>query len=107
MEIYERLSKGKTTAPDDVLMRMGRAAKAAGRGEKATEAFSRVVYEFPFSDLAIAATSRPGQLAGLPVSDLIPAVSDQGQDDDQPVEELDVESAQASADNSRLDERDD
>jgi hypothetical protein len=45
-----------------------------------------------------------GPIRGLPVSDLIPAVSDQGQDDDQPVEELDVESAQASADNSRLEE---
>ena len=33
-------------------MRLGRAAKATGTTEKAIEAFSRVVYEFPFSDLA-------------------------------------------------------
>jgi hypothetical protein len=48
-----------------------------------------------------------GPTRGLPVSDLIPSVSDQGQDDDQPVEELDVESAQARADDPGLDERDD
>ena len=49
--------KAKTTAPDDVLMRLGRAANAAGNTEKAVEAFSRVVYEFPFSDLAAAASA--------------------------------------------------
>ena len=43
MEIYERLSKTKTTAPDDVLMRLGRAARAAGDPDKAADAFSRVV----------------------------------------------------------------
>ncbi len=31
LEIYERLSKVKTTAPDDVLMRLGHTAKAVGR----------------------------------------------------------------------------
>ena len=30
MEIYERLAATRTTAPDDVLMRLGRAARAAG-----------------------------------------------------------------------------
>ena len=52
MQVYERLSRTKSTAPDDVLMRFGRAARAAGHPDKATEAYSRVVYEFPFSDLA-------------------------------------------------------
>jgi soluble lytic murein transglycosylase len=65
MEIYERLSKTKTTAPDDVLMRLGRAARAAGDLQKSTEAFSRVVYEFPFSDLAIVAS---GELETLPIA---------------------------------------
>jgi soluble lytic murein transglycosylase len=55
LEIYDRLSRTKSVNPDDVLMRMGRAAKAAGHSEKATEAFTRLVYEFPFSDLATAA----------------------------------------------------
>ena len=34
LRIYERLSETKTTAPDDVLMRLGRAAKAIGRREE-------------------------------------------------------------------------
>jgi tetratricopeptide (TPR) repeat protein len=51
LAIYERLSATKTTAPDDVLMRVGRAAKATGDLEKAEKAFARVYYEFPFSDL--------------------------------------------------------
>ena len=53
--IYEKLSRTKTIAPDDVLMRLGRAAKTAGDADKATLAFSRVYFEFPFSELAIQA----------------------------------------------------
>ncbi len=52
LKIYERLSTVKTTTPDDVLMRMGRAAKASGDDKKATRAFSRVYYEYPFSELS-------------------------------------------------------
>src|SRR5262245_5542561 len=40
LEIYDRLSKTKTTQPDDLLMRMGRTARAAGRPEKAVDAYS-------------------------------------------------------------------
>ena len=69
MEVYERLSKTKTTAPDDVLMRFGRAAKTVGNTEKAAEAFSRLVYEFPFSDLAPLAG---GELDSLPVAPIAP-----------------------------------
>jgi soluble lytic murein transglycosylase len=65
MAIYARLAATKTTAPDDVLMRLGRAARASGDLDKATEAFSRVVYEFPFSDLAIIAS---GELETLPIA---------------------------------------
>ena len=65
MQVYERLSKTKTTAPDEVLMRFGRAAKAAGNPEKATEAYSRLVYEFPFSDLAPLASA---ELESLPIA---------------------------------------
>jgi len=55
--IYERLSKAPSPAPDDILMRLGRAAKAAGDNDKAANAFAAVVYQFPLSDLsALAAT---------------------------------------------------
>ena len=69
MQVYERLSKTRTTQPEDVLMRFGRAAKAAGNTEKATEAYSRLVYEFPFSDLAPVAG---GELDNLPVAPIAP-----------------------------------
>jgi soluble lytic murein transglycosylase len=69
LAIYERLAKTKTTAPDDVLMRLGRTAKATGATEKAIEAFSRVLYEFPFGDLAPIAES---ELQALPISPIVP-----------------------------------
>ena len=61
--IYERLSADKTTAPDDILMRLGRTAKASGDTEKAGRAFGRVYYEFPLSDLSSRAS---GELEALP-----------------------------------------
>jgi soluble lytic murein transglycosylase len=54
-DIYEKLSSQKTSAPDDVLMRLGRAALAAGDRKRAAEAYVRVYYEFPLSDAAAAA----------------------------------------------------
>ena len=69
LAIYERLAKTKTTAPDDVLMRLGRTAKATGATEKAIEAFSRVLYDFPFGDLAPIAES---ELQALPISPIVP-----------------------------------
>jgi hypothetical protein len=69
LEIYERLSKTKTSAPDDVLMRLGRVAKAIGDRDKATEAFSRVVYEFPLSDYANNASA---ELENLPIAPIVP-----------------------------------
>jgi len=69
LEIYDRLAKAKTTAPDDVLMRLAKAAKAAGDRDKAAEAYSRVVYEFPFSDLAVTASA---ELETLPVAPITP-----------------------------------
>jgi peptidoglycan lytic transglycosylase len=55
LRIYERLSDSKTTAPDDVLMRLGRAAKMSGDEKKAKRAFARLYYEYPFSDYAVGA----------------------------------------------------
>ncbi len=52
LKIFERLSNMKTTAPDEVLMRMGRAAKASGDDKKASGAFARLYYEYPFSELS-------------------------------------------------------
>jgi soluble lytic murein transglycosylase len=72
MEVYDRLAKAKTTVPDEVLIRLGRAAKAAGNTEKATEAFSRVVYEFPFSDLAPIAGA---ELESLPIGPIAPGTN--------------------------------
>jgi soluble lytic murein transglycosylase len=68
--IYERLVTTKTTAPEDVLMRLGRVAKLIGDREKAAAAFSRVYYEFPLSEQATAAAIEldaiqpPGLVAG-------------------------------------------
>jgi soluble lytic murein transglycosylase len=64
MQVYDRLAETKTSAPEEVLMRLGRAARAAGSPEKATDAFSRLVYEFPFSDLAASAST---ELETLPI----------------------------------------
>ena len=72
LAVYDRLSQTKTTAPDDVLMRLARAAKALGRTDKATEAFSRILYEFPFSDLASTAAS---ELEVLPVAPIEPGTN--------------------------------
>src|SRR5258708_35251515 len=47
VEIYERLSKTKTTAPDEVLMRLAKAAQATGDAEKANNADYRGDHEVP------------------------------------------------------------
>ncbi len=65
LAVYERLAKTKTTAPEDILMRLGRTAKAAGNSIAATDAYSRVVYEFPFSDAATLAST---ELETLPIA---------------------------------------
>jgi soluble lytic murein transglycosylase len=66
MDIYTRLASTKTTAPDDVLMRLGRAAKAAGDLDAAMNAFSRVYFEFPFSDLSALASDELDRLPNVP-----------------------------------------
>jgi soluble lytic murein transglycosylase len=68
--IYDRLTRTVTTAPDDMLMRLGRAAKAAGDAARAQAAFSRVYYDHPLSQHApiagseLALTDRPPLAAG-------------------------------------------
>ena len=51
LAVYERLAATKTLAPDDILMKLGKAALTAGDAAKAQAAFERVYYEFPLSDL--------------------------------------------------------
>src|SRR5436190_4028574 len=65
IEIYDRLSRSKTTAPDDVLMRLGRSARASGDTDKAATAFARVYYEFPLSDLSALAGSELESLSNV------------------------------------------
>jgi soluble lytic murein transglycosylase len=72
LAVYERLAQAKTTALDDVLMRLGHAARATGNAQKATEAFSRVLYEFPFSDAASAAST---ELDSLPLAPVAPGTN--------------------------------
>ena len=68
LEVYERLTKMKTTAPDEVLMRVGKTARALGQKDKAAEAYARVVYEFPFSDFA---TTASAELETLPLAAIV------------------------------------
>jgi soluble lytic murein transglycosylase len=49
---YEQLIEGKPATPDDVLLRLAKAAESAGDRARAAQAFARVYYEFPFSDLS-------------------------------------------------------
>jgi soluble lytic murein transglycosylase len=57
LSIYERLSTMKTASPEDVLMRLGRAAKAVGDEKKARAAFARLYYDYPFSEFSPSAAA--------------------------------------------------
>lgn len=61
--IYERLAETRTTTPEEVLLRLGGAAKSAGDSRKAGEAFGRVLYDFPLTPVAALAEA---QYVGLP-----------------------------------------
>jgi tetratricopeptide (TPR) repeat protein len=65
VEIYERLAATKTLAPEEVLMRLGRAAEAAGEFQKAGEAFGRVLYDFPLTTVAPLAAAEYGSLPNV------------------------------------------
>src|SRR5688572_29193308 len=68
VRVYERLVSIKTVTPDEIMMRLGRAARAAGNTDKAIDAFARVLYEFPFSDLAVQASTELESLPYTPVA---------------------------------------
>ncbi|MFN7913725.1 MAG: transglycosylase SLT domain-containing protein [Vicinamibacterales bacterium] len=63
--IYERLLKGRLSNVEDVYMRLGRAAKAAGDQRTASDAYAHVFYEFPLGENAAAAGSELNTLTGL------------------------------------------
>jgi soluble lytic murein transglycosylase len=60
--IYEALSEAKTLGPDVVLLRLGRAAVAAGARDKGIAALRRVRYEHPLTDSAPLADEDLAQL---------------------------------------------
>jgi soluble lytic murein transglycosylase len=62
MTIYDALSATKTLEPDVVLLRLGRAAVAAGARDKGIAALRRVRYEHPLSDSAPLADEDLGKL---------------------------------------------
>ena len=57
LEQLEDLSDEKLSAPEEIFLRLGRAAEAAGNREKALTAYRRVYYEFPLSGQASEAQS--------------------------------------------------
>jgi soluble lytic murein transglycosylase len=65
LAVYERLSAVRTMAPDDVLMKLGKAALAIADRDKATAAFEKVYYDYPLSDFVDEAAQ---QLEDVPVS---------------------------------------
>jgi len=64
--IYQRLLKGRVTNVEDVYMRLGRAAEAAGDPTAAGDAYSHVYYEFPLGENAPAAENALDRLHALP-----------------------------------------
>ena len=66
MAIYDTLLQEKIGRPDEVLIRLGTAARASGQIEKATDAFMRVYYEFPLSEYNSTAGSELATLPNVP-----------------------------------------
>ena len=64
-DLYEKVSARKSIAPEDVLIRLGRAALAAGDRKRAAEAFQRVYYEFPLTESASIARDALGSLQDI------------------------------------------
>src|SRR5262245_4505540 len=70
VRVLESLSREKTSAPEDVLMRLARAADANGDTGKALNAYRRVYFEFPLSPesetagVQIARLESPSTLTG-------------------------------------------
>ena len=63
--VYQQLAAVKTMAPDEILMKLGKAAQATGDLDRARAAFERLYYDYPLSDYADAADALRN---GLPTS---------------------------------------
>jgi soluble lytic murein transglycosylase len=66
--LFEELARRKTASPDVILLSLGQAHKAAGDRTRAAQAFSRLYFELPTSDLA---SSAAAELVRL--EDVLPA----------------------------------
>lgn len=62
VRIYEALTKTKTVAPDDALLRLARALEAAGDRQRAIQTYARVYYEHPLSDVSAVAAAQIDKL---------------------------------------------
>jgi soluble lytic murein transglycosylase len=58
LAVYERLSRERPAALDEVLMRVARTAERVGEVARAAEAYARVYYELPLSDHASTAKAK-------------------------------------------------
>lgn len=64
LAVYEQLSRKKTTAPEDVLMRLAKAAQSSGDRDKSAAALTRVYFEYPLTDQALLAAAELSALSG-------------------------------------------
>ena len=70
VDILEGLSKKETlTTPEEIWLRLGRAAESAGKRDKAIEAYRKVYYEYPLSLQALDAQSMLARLDTAPLAD--------------------------------------
>ena len=53
VDVLEDLSHDEVLAPEDVALRLGRAAELGGKTEKALKAYRRIYYEYPLSPLGV------------------------------------------------------
>jgi len=65
LAVYERLASVRTMAPDDILMKLGKAALALADRDKATAAFEKIYYDYPLSEFADEAAA---ELDDVPLS---------------------------------------
>ncbi|MFB3852188.1 MAG: transglycosylase SLT domain-containing protein [Vicinamibacterales bacterium] len=55
ISIYEELTAARTAQPDDVWLRLAKAAETAGDRQRAAQAWMRLLYEFPLTEPAAVA----------------------------------------------------
>jgi soluble lytic murein transglycosylase len=64
-KLYDELARQRSASPDAVLLALGRERQASGDRARAAEAFARLYYEFPTSDLAAVAATELDDLKDL------------------------------------------